>query len=87
MVTGAPRASQTGSVLIFLFNASKMIIKERKDGTHMGEYFGSSVAAADLSGDGFDDLVVGAPFRKGTGSDLKYDGGAIYVYLGSRVLT
>ena len=33
----------------------------RLDGTQFGARFGQTLAAVDINGDGFDDLVVGAP--------------------------
>ena len=33
------------------------------DGYQFGEKFGHSLCAVDIDGDGFDDLVVGAPFH------------------------
>lgn len=52
-------------------------------GSTFGEYFGSSLVAEDVNGDGYDDLVVGAPlFSK------KYpDEGRIYVFLSSNKVT
>jgi hypothetical protein len=42
-----------------------------------GSYFGHAVAAVDLDGDSYDDLVVGAPLF----SDTWYEQGAVYVYM------
>lgn len=41
--------------------------------------FGVAAAAADLNGDGRNDLIVGAPYN--TGDPALYQGGAVYVYL------
>ncbi len=46
-------------------------------GQREGERFGASLAAGDVNGDGFGDLVVGAP---GDGGDVT---GRLYVFLGS----
>ena len=49
-----------------------------------GEEFGYSIAAGDVTGDGFPDLVVGAPGATGIGEggqDLM-DAGRVYVYAG-----
>eukprot|EP00095_Tigriopus_kingsejongensis_P006701 maker-scaffold25_size650667-snap-gene-3.23 protein:Tk06701 transcript:maker-scaffold25_size650667-snap-gene-3.23-mRNA-1 annotation:"integrin alpha-ps2-like" len=48
------------------------------EGFQFGSRFGQSICAVDINGDGFDDLVVGAPLftpRKGVG-----EGGNVYVF-------
>ena len=55
----------------------------------MGSYFGHSLTCLDLNGDGYDDLVVGAPWYtdyedKQTG--IPADTGRIYIYYGSSYL-
>ena len=47
-------------------------------GPHAGANFGFSTVAADLNGDGADDLAVGAAFAKPDGVDT----GAVYVFFG-----
>ena len=42
----------------------------------MGSYFGASLAACDVDGDGVDELLVGAPQRRGPLADQ----GRVYVY-------
>ena len=44
-----------------------------------GDRFGAALAAADLDGDGIDDLIVGAP---GSGSGARVASGAVYVIRG-----
>ncbi len=50
----------------------------------MGEYFGFSLAAADLNGDGFDELLVGAPMYSPTGVP---EAGQVYLYKNNNVST
>lgn len=54
-------------------------------GASQGDNLGLSVAAADLNGDGVDDLIVGAPGVT-AGADLRTDQGRVYVFFGSAVL-
>lgn len=47
------------------------------------EFFGTSVAAAgDINGDGYDDLLVGAP----TSNYAAINGGSVYIYLGGAAM-
>lgn len=93
-VGGAPRASYlSGKVLIFTIEelqggksegAIKLLVdpiegKETK-GHHYGSYFGHSLLALDVNGDGLDDLLVGAPLygtsvrkKRNVNSDSKDD--------------
>lgn len=48
-------------------------------GDQIGSYFGYSLAAGDLNGDGHTDLIVGAPFYYSRKPSF---GGAVYVYYG-----
>lgn len=60
-----------------------MDIKVELDGSQLGEYFGSSILAVDLTNDGKADLLVGAP-QHSLQSDVydRYgDEGKVYVYI------
>ncbi len=44
-----------------------------------GASFGTSITSADINGDGYDDIIIGAPYWNGEATDE----GRVYVYLGS----
>ncbi|GLH01035.1 Integrin alpha-PS1 [Gryllus bimaculatus] len=77
-VAGAPRAyDMKGLVAIYSIGNRHKDVKliDVKKGQSFGEYFGSTLAVADVTGDGFDDLIIGAPFFS-----LHGDEGCIYVF-------
>nr|CAD7440072.1 unnamed protein product [Timema bartmani] len=78
-VSSAPRAAcYKGMVIVFKMTSNGMTFKTKKEGTVIGEYFGASLAVADITNDGLDDLIVGAPiFSK------HYEEGRIYIFHGS----
>ena len=49
-------------------------------GDNVGDRFGKSVAGCDITGDGIDDLIVGAPFSS-LDSRFSFDTGKIYIYV------
>ncbi|XP_065298061.1 integrin alpha-9-like isoform X2 [Dermacentor albipictus] len=82
VAAGSPRgADYKGQVLLFGIdgpgNDRGVVIKSRLSGSQMCEYFGSSLLATDLDGDGIDDLLVGAPMHSIPGGQ---DEGRVYVY-------
>ncbi|XP_066998134.2 integrin alpha-PS2 isoform X2 [Anabrus simplex] len=76
---GRPRGNQlVGKVLIYTWNLTLMY---EISGEQLGAYFGYSLCAADLDGDGFDDLVVGTPLYTDLhNNEGKYETGRIYVF-------
>ncbi|XP_061701838.1 integrin alpha-3-like isoform X2 [Syngnathoides biaculeatus] len=82
IVTGAPKDTKEdarGSVLLAVKGAgAELTVRQTLRGEQTGSYFGNAVAAADLDNDGWQDLLVGAPFyfqrQRGVG-------GAVYVYM------
>ncbi|XP_073401989.1 integrin alpha-6 isoform X2 [Dendrobates tinctorius] len=81
-VSGAPRANHSGAVVLlrkFPPNERMLTSEFIFEGEGLASSFGYDVAVADLNGDKWQDIVVGAPqyFDK----DNKDIGGAMYVYL------
>ncbi|XP_029692243.1 integrin alpha-3-like isoform X2 [Takifugu rubripes] len=81
IVTGAPRDSKDdarGSVLLIEKRAGKLVIRQTLRGEQIGSYFGNVVATTDLNNDGWEDLLVGAPFYFHHEEKV---GGAVYIYM------
>ncbi|XP_041812196.1 integrin alpha-3-like isoform X2 [Chelmon rostratus] len=81
IVTGAPKDSKEdarGSVLLAMKQSDKLLIRQTLRGEQMGSYFGNAVATTDLNNDGWNDLLVGAPFYFHRQQEA---GGAVYVYM------
>eukprot|EP00794_Sanderia_malayensis_P003301 gene3301-3784_t len=78
LVGGAPTGNgMLGEVLIFRSTDRTRHLKTiPSPTTQIGSYFGSSLAIADVNGDGHEDLLVGAPFFA-----VHANEGAVYLYL------
>uniref|UniRef100_UPI003AAD0A3A integrin alpha-3-like n=1 Tax=Centroberyx gerrardi TaxID=166262 RepID=UPI003AAD0A3A len=81
IVTGAPKDSKEdgrGSVLLVAWlPGDQLAVQQTLRGEQTGSYFGNAVAATDLNNDGWNDLLVGAPFY----FERHEAGGAVYVYM------
>ncbi|NWS76361.1 ITA3 protein, partial [Crotophaga sulcirostris] len=79
VVTGAPRYNHTGAVYL-LSRGTQQALRTSLllPGHQVGSYFGSAIALADLNNDGWQDLVVGAPYYFERKEEV---GGAVYVYM------
>lgn len=81
IVTGAPRDNirdARGSVMLVVKTSGKLVIQQTLRGQQVGSYFGNAIAAVDLNRDGWNDLLVGAPFYFSRQEEV---GGAVYVYM------
>ncbi|KAM9305706.1 integrin alpha-4 [Gastrophryne carolinensis] len=76
VIGGAPQQDQIGKVFIFAVENRKLMMQFEAEGKKLGSYFGASVCAADLNGDGLSDLLVGAPMQ----STVREEG-RVYVYM------
>uniref|UniRef100_A0A8C8VEF5 Integrin subunit alpha 3 n=1 Tax=Pelusios castaneus TaxID=367368 RepID=A0A8C8VEF5_9SAUR len=78
-VSGAPRHQHVGAVYL-LTDVSHNALERSQvlPGEQVGSYFGSSIALADLDNDGWQDLVIGAPYYFERKQEV---GGAVYVYM------
>uniref|UniRef100_A0A673GWE4 Integrin alpha-6-like n=1 Tax=Sinocyclocheilus rhinocerous TaxID=307959 RepID=A0A673GWE4_9TELE len=84
VVAGAPRSNHSGEVLL-LRPEEKAETRNLKaeyilQGPGLASSFGYDLAVLDLNGDGWDDLVVGAPEFSKISMDEDV-GGAVYVYI------
>lgn len=77
VLSGAPRWQHKGAVYISEIQAPTLKIKQTLNGDQVGSYFGSVIALADFNNDGWQEIVVGAPYYFDRKEDV---GGAVYIY-------
>ncbi|XP_032222395.1 integrin alpha-6 [Nematostella vectensis] len=87
IVTGAPRYNHHGMVVVFadtasaetpMFKSRSVLLPTEADGPPQpGSGFGFSVAGVDVNGDGWTDVVIGAPFYSTKNSPNE---GRVFVY-------
>ncbi|XP_040911574.1 integrin alpha-6b isoform X2 [Toxotes jaculatrix] len=81
VVAGAPRANHSGAVVLLKkgSSSSNILLEEYTlEGEGLASSFGYDLAVLDLNGDGWQDIVVGAPQYFEKDGDI---GGAVYVYV------
>uniref|UniRef100_A0A8C5RI97 Integrin subunit alpha V n=1 Tax=Laticauda laticaudata TaxID=8630 RepID=A0A8C5RI97_LATLA len=80
-VSGVPRAAKTLG-MVSIYNGETMASMYNFTGEQIAAYFGYSVAATDINGDHYTDLLVGAPLFMDRGSDGKLlEVGQVSLYL------
>ncbi|KAK7864716.1 hypothetical protein R5R35_013608 [Gryllus longicercus] len=78
VAVGRPRGDHLqGKVEIYTWDLLQIV---DISGDQLGGYFGYSLCASDMDGDGKDDLVVGAPLYTERNNEGKYETGRIYVF-------
>uniref|UniRef100_A0AAQ5YNH0 Integrin alpha-2 domain-containing protein n=1 Tax=Amphiprion ocellaris TaxID=80972 RepID=A0AAQ5YNH0_AMPOC len=81
VVAGAPRANHSGAVVLLKKESqtsTRLLVEHTLHGPGLASSFGYDVAVVDLNGDGWEDIVVGAPQFYMKDRDV---GGAVYVYI------
>ena len=84
VATSAPRENLNGVIRFFKIKPSSSGGENMFEmdplirGPSSGAYFGYSICAVDVNGDGLKDLIVGAPYYM---EKFEYNKGAIYIYM------
>uniref|UniRef100_A0A146ME75 Integrin alpha-PS2 n=1 Tax=Lygus hesperus TaxID=30085 RepID=A0A146ME75_LYGHE len=79
IAVGVPKGERlNGKVVLFTYNMTHI---RNITGEQLGAYFGYAMAACNIDGDSYDDLIVGAPMYTEEGNDEGfYETGRIYVF-------
>lgn len=87
LIAGVPRGAQNFGY-VAMINSTNLTFIQNFTGEQMASYFGYSVAATDLNGDGMDDVLVGAPLYMEREMESKpREVGRMYLYLQTAPLT
>jgi hypothetical protein len=84
VAASAPRENFYGTVRLFKIHSSQTGGENMNEitpllkGPTRGAYFGYSIAAVDVNGDGLKDLIVGAPYYS---EKFEPDKGVVYIYM------
>ncbi|XP_070566085.1 integrin alpha-8-like isoform X2 [Ptychodera flava] len=81
-VVGAPKGNDLKG-LVHVYDGRSTLNRPFRQisGEQLGSYFGSTVAATDVNGDGLDDIIVGAPYYSDRESaNEKWEAGRVYVF-------
>ncbi|XP_055909602.1 integrin alpha-PS2 isoform X2 [Eupeodes corollae] len=76
---GMPRGTNLkGKISVYKWNMVNMF---NITGWQIGAYFGYSMCTSDVDGDGYDDLIIGAPMYTKPNNEGKYDVGRVYIMM------
>eukprot|EP00731_Ephydatia_muelleri_P004044 Em0002g220a len=76
-LVSVPRFNNMGVVNLVMNSATGTVVSQPLQGTQLSEYYGFSIITADLTGDGYDEVLVGAPYYSPVRNP---EAGRVYVY-------
>ncbi|XP_005089679.2 integrin alpha-4 [Aplysia californica] len=82
LATGAPRLNRHGVVSIYKWlDKKKLTVISLIEGTQVWSFFGASLCAVDIDGDGYDELLIGAPqYSDLSDKEDGHDQGRVFIY-------